>query len=153
MYRLRVMINPDGDFYYNAVLPGCIKNDEPQMLYFKERKNVTNIMINFYRDLCDTIKSSKVYVQRDVCEKIISLQHKVETVFRKFDTFHISMYFGNQEIEIELDKVDLVKVPLYDTKETIDTFALPEDQYFADSFNLSSFENYSWDVIEAIEDL
>lgn len=153
MYRLRVMINPDGDFYYDAVLPGCVKNDDPQILYFKERKNVTNIMIDFYKALCDTVDASRAYVQRDVCEKIISLQHKVEDVFRKFDTFHISMYFGNQEIEIELDKVDLVKVPLHDTSETIDTFALTEDQYFADSFSLSSFENYSWDIIKSIEDL
>jgi hypothetical protein len=152
MYHVYIKVEPDKDFGYKNNLKGFNKDTEDADLYFNDRDNITTVLKNFYREMCETLHTSKDYME-DTIQQIKDTEKYADLIFEKIENFMIDFDFGNQYIVIEVSLTAPKITKIQDSDETIAIYdkgrkTFPGNLCCFDSYSIKDY--WDWDKIKII---
>lgn len=105
MYKLKIRLDPDGDFSHKCKI--FILDELEINIYYETRDLAINKLNIFYNELVETISTSKTYMT-DCIISIKNFKNYLNEIIDKFDTFSINLELGNPELEIQLLKITFI---------------------------------------------
>lgn len=144
LYKLKIMLDPDKDFYHESEL---FKNSNTEeIFYFTNRDKACEFLMRFYTKLAKTIGTSKEYMI-DKINIIKDFEDHLYDIIHKMSTFEIIFKLGNPTFEIKLLEANVRNCEI-DTYEYID-FDPFYRFYIGESYTL----DYNWEVLKTFKNV
>lgn len=138
MWKLKVYIDTDKDFSYKS------KNNiiDVDYIIFKNRDLAVNKLLNFYKDLCETINcdNDKKYMLDNII-MIKNFKSKLELLLHKYHSLRIEFELGNPTIILDLSRMNILSMD-------DDEICCREYNQLSLYINHNFEKDYNWELIE-----